>query len=192
MPALSLPDADVIAVAEYIHCVQTQSGMQRQPPGSDKVPELRVIVGNPRAGSRYFAANCTGCHSITGDLKRIAAKYPEPRTLQNIWVSGSNASPTSRLAGLLPPTESLRGCQAPKPTVVVTLANGEKLRGMLLQENDFVVTLVGHDGARRTITRDADVIGVEIHDPNEPHRKLALTLDDKAMHDVTAYLATLK
>jgi cytochrome c oxidase cbb3-type subunit III len=195
MPAFSLPDADVIAVAEYIHSVQAQLGMQGRPPGSDKVPELRVIVGNPRAGSRYFKANCTGCHSITGDLKRIGAKYTEPRTLQNIWVSGNNASRTS-LADLLPPSESLRGCQAPKPTVVVTLANGEKLRGMLVEENDFVVTLVGHDGARRTITRNADVAGVEIHDPNEAHRKLALSLalspDDKAMHDVTAYLATLK
>jgi hypothetical protein len=80
--------------------------------------------------------------------------------------------------------------------VVVTLANGEKLQGTLVQKNDFVVTLVGQDGVRRSITRDADVISVEIHDPNEPHRKLAFSLarspDDKAMHDVTAYLATLK
>jgi hypothetical protein len=30
------------------------------------------------------------------------------------------------------------------------------------------------------------------HDPNEAHKKLALTLDDKDIHDVTAYLATIK
>lgn len=195
MPALGLADSDVIAVAEYIHSVQAKLGMQGQPPGSDKVPELRVLVGNRRAGRRYFATNCTGCHSVTGDLKGIGAKYPEARTLQNIWVSGSDASSPS-LGTLVPPDESLFGCQVAKPTVVVTLANGERLSGMLLQEDDFIVTLVGHDGVRRSITRNADVIGVEIHDPNEAHRKLArnlaLTPNDNAMHDVTAYLATLK
>jgi len=33
---------------------------------------------------------------------------------------------------------------------------------------------------------------VEINDPMEPHRRLVLELGDRDMHDVTAYLATLK
>jgi cytochrome c553 len=33
---------------------------------------------------------------------------------------------------------------------------------------------------------------VDVHDPHEAHRTLAMTLSDKNMHDVTAYLATVK
>ena len=33
---------------------------------------------------------------------------------------------------------------------------------------------------------------VEVHDPNAAHKKLVPTLTDKDMHDVTAYLATVK
>jgi cytochrome c oxidase cbb3-type subunit III len=181
MPAFSLPDTDVVAVAEYIHSVLAQSVVGALgAPRSSEAP-LRVIVGNPRAGRSDFAQKCAGCHSITQDLKGIGAKYPEPRTLQNSWVSGSDASSRSR-----------PGCQSAKPTVVVTLANGNKVNGVLLQDNDFIVTLVEENGTRRSITRNADVVSVEIHDPNEAHRQLALSLDDRTMHDVTAYLATIK
>jgi len=181
MPAFNLPDTDVAAVAEYIHGVLAQSVGAQGAPSSSEVPELRVIVGNPHAGRNDFAAKCAGCHSITKDLKGIGAKYPEPRTLQNSWVAGSDASSRSR-----------SGCESAQPTVVVTLANGDKLSGLLLQDNDFIVTLVKEDGTRRSITRNAEVVSVEIHDPNEAHRKLALSLDDRTMHDITAYLATLK
>jgi cytochrome c oxidase cbb3-type subunit III len=180
MPAFTLPDTDVVAVAEYIHSVLAQSVGAQGAPSSSEVP-LRVIVGNPRAGRSDFAAKCAGCHSVTQDLKGIGAKYPEPRTLQNSWVAGSDASSRSR-----------PGCHSAQPTVVVTLANGDKLNGTLLQDNDFIVTLVKEDGTRRSITRNADVVSVEIHDPNEAHRKLALSLDDRIMHDITAYLVTLK
>jgi hypothetical protein len=54
------------------------------------------------------------------------------------------------------------------------------------------VTLVLADGTRRSIERNGDVPKVEVHDPNEAHKKLLPTLDDKDMHDVTAYLATVK
>ena len=48
------------------------------------------------------------------------------------------------------------------------------------------------DGTRKSIARDGDVPKVEVHDPDEAHKKLPRTLDDKDMHNVTAYLATVK
>jgi hypothetical protein len=51
------------------------------------------------------------------------------------------------------------------------------------------------DGTRKSIARDGDVPKVEVKDPNEAHKKMVLALDDpenKNLHDVTAYLATLK
>src|SRR5579871_2377558 len=72
MPAFSLPDADVVAVAEYIHSVLAQSVGSQGAPSSSEAP-LRVIVGNPHAGRSDFAQKCTGCHSIAKDLKGIGA-----------------------------------------------------------------------------------------------------------------------
>jgi cytochrome c oxidase cbb3-type subunit III len=51
---------------------------------------------------------------------------------------------------------------------------------------------VQEDGARRTFRREGPVPKVEINDPLEPHRRLVLELTDRDMHDVTAFLATLK
>jgi hypothetical protein len=74
----------------------------------------------------------------------------------------------------------------------VTQANGQKLEGRLVRKDDFIVTLILADGTRKSIARDGAVPKVEVHDPDEAHKKLLPTLDDKDMHDVTAYLATVK
>ena len=74
----------------------------------------------------------------------------------------------------------------------MTLANGEKVEGTLIRKDDFIVTLMLTDGTRRSIARDGDIPKVEVHDPNEAHKKLVPTLTDNDMHDVTAYLATVK
>jgi cytochrome c oxidase cbb3-type subunit 3 len=76
-------------------------------------------------------------------------------------------------------------------TVTVTMATGEKVEGTLARIDEFNVTLV-RDGLQRTFRRDGDVPKVEVHDPLEPHRKLLLVYTDKDIHDVTAYLVTLK
>ena len=76
--------------------------------------------------------------------------------------------------------------------VTVTLANGQKLEGTLIRKDDFIVTLTLADGTRKSIARNGDVPKVDVRDPDEAHKKLAPTLDDKDMHDVTAYLATVK
>jgi cytochrome c oxidase cbb3-type subunit 3 len=57
---------------------------------------------------------------------------------------------------------------------------------------DFNVTLVDASGIRRTIARDGDVPKVEVADPLAWHIQHLKQLTDKDMHDVTAYLVTLK
>jgi cytochrome c oxidase cbb3-type subunit 3 len=64
--------------------------------------------------------------------------------------------------------------------------------GPLLRLDDFLVTVVQADGAQRTFRRNGDVPKVEITDPLEGHRALLGTLTDADMHNVTAYLVTLK
>ncbi|HKA01124.1 MAG TPA: c-type cytochrome [Candidatus Solibacter sp.] len=185
-PKLTLIEADTVAVAEYIHSILATTGGQGSPPGRNPVGlKLDVIVGDAKAGAVYFDKVCAACHSVGGDLKAFATKYSDPRMLQNAWVAGSSASN---------PFGGRGGGGAGNP-VTVTMKDGSKVEGKLVRKDDFLVVLTLPDGSRRAIAREGDVPKVEVKDPNEAHKKMVLAMDDpenKNMHDVTAYLATLK
>ena len=66
------------------------------------------------------------------------------------------------------------------------------MEGRLGRIDDFIVTLTDADGTQRTFRRDGDTPKVEIHDPLVPHRHLLPTYTDKDIHDLTAYLVTVK
>ena len=66
------------------------------------------------------------------------------------------------------------------------------MEGRLGRIDDFVVTLTEPDGTARTFSRDEDTPKVEIHDPMRPHKDLLRVYTDKDIHDVTAYLVTVK
>jgi cytochrome c oxidase cbb3-type subunit 3 len=183
MPGFNLGEPDITAVSEYIHSILAKVGSQARPPGAIDPSSLNVLVGNASAGEAYFKGKCAGCHSTGGDLKGIASKYDDPRTLQNTWVSGGSGGGRGGRGG---------GGGGKPSTVTVTLASGEKVEGTLVRKDDFIVTLTQKDGARRSIARDGDIPKVEVHDLNQAHRNLVPTLTDKNMHDVTAYLATVK
>ena len=180
MPGFNLVDADITAVSEYIHSVLAKVGSQARPPGAVDASTLNVLVGKASAGEAYFKAKCAGCHSTSGDLKGVASKHEDIRELQNTWVSGGGGGRGGRGGGGKP------------STVTVTLASGEKVEGVLIRKDDFIVALTQKDGTRRSIVRDGDTPKVEVHDPYEAHKKLVPTLTDEDMHDVTAYLATVK
>ena len=77
-------------------------------------------------------------------------------------------------------------------TATVTLPNGQKVSGQVARLDNFFVTLLLDDGRLRTFRREGDLPKVEVKDPLEFHKNLPAILTDKDMHDVTAYLATLK
>ena len=82
--------------------------------------------------------------------------------------------------------------RVPPTTVTVTLASGQKISGRLGRIDDFIVSLVDSDGAIRTFRREGEKPTVEIHDPLMQHRELLPVYTDKDIHNVTAYLVTLK
>jgi hypothetical protein len=90
-----------------------------------------------------------------------------------------------------PPVVSA-GSKVPPVTVTVTLQNGDKVSGDLGRIDDFIVTLTQPDGATRSIRREGDMPKVEVHDPLKPHKELLPVYTDKNIHDVTAYLVTIK
>ena len=76
--------------------------------------------------------------------------------------------------------------------MTVTEPNGKKVTGVLGRIDDFYVGLTEADGTIRGFDRTGAIPRVEIHDPLAAHRELLGKYDDKDIHDVTAYLVTLK
>ncbi len=187
-PFPALPDSDVIALAEYIHSVAaTMRGQGNPPPGSEPVV-LNVVVGNAAAGQAYFTAKCSSCHSpAANDLKGIASKYTDPMLLQTAWVAGGAGGGRGGRGGGGGPVSAARTV-----TATVTMPSGQKIQGALDRIDDFIVVIRQTDGPPRAIRRDGAVPKVEIHDPLDGHRQLLTVYTDKDIHDVTAYLVTLK
>jgi hypothetical protein len=144
-------------------------------------------VGNAKSGEVYFKAKCSSCHSVTGDLKGLGARIEDPRTLQQTWlmpvVYGSRGGGGSVLSGAI---------NVPPVSVTVTLTDGKKVEGRLGRIDDFIVTLTEANGTARSFRRDGDAPMVVVHDLMQPHKDLLRLYTDKDIHDVTAYLVTVK
>src|SRR5205807_3641028 len=123
MPRLTLSAADIEAIAAWLH---SQPLSDRGAPST-----LDILVGNAKQGEAYFngAGHCTQCHSVTGDLAGIGARY-EPKTIQNLIVSGGGGMRRRSAGAALPPT-----------TVTVTLPSGRRVQGELDHLSAFIVAL---------------------------------------------------
>ena len=183
MPPIPVQESDVPAIAAYIHSVHaTMRGQGNPPPGPERV--LNIVVGNAAAGQAFVARTCAGCHS--GGFAGIATRIADPTTLQTYWVAGGSGGGRGG-RGAAP--------QGPAPapvTAVVTLPDGQKFEGPIVRYDDFVIAIRMPDSTERSFRRTGDVPKVEIRDPKDAHRKLWPTLTDADMHNVTAYLVTLK
>jgi cytochrome c oxidase cbb3-type subunit III len=188
MPALQLPEADAKAVAEYIHSIVATSRGQGAPPAGAPVV-LNVLVGDAAAGKAYFEQKCTTCHSATGDLAGLGTRISDPMQLQNAWVGGGGGGRGGRGGGA---AAAAAGPNRREVRVTVTPATGPKVEGRLDRIDDFLVILTPADGLQRSFRRTGDLPKVEINDPMAGHRALLSGYTDKDMHNVTAYLVTLK
>jgi mono/diheme cytochrome c family protein len=147
---------------------------------------LNIVVGDAKAGEAFFngAGKCNTCHSPTGDLQGIGAKY-DPVTLQGRIVMPRGRGGRGRGAGAGQALSSF-------PTVTVTLPSGQSFSGILARITDFDVTLRDDSGALRSFTRDGDTPKVEVKDPLQAHVDMLSKWKDSDLHDMTAYLVTLK
>jgi cytochrome c oxidase cbb3-type subunit III len=177
MPNIGLNTEDAKAVAAYVRSVIATIGQAGRPPS--ETAALNVVVGNASEGKVYFDAKCRSCHSTDGDLQGIASKIKDPKLLQNTWVSGWERGGTM-------------GNQRSVPTVSVMLPSGEKVEGQLFEIDDFIVTVRLGDGSLRTIVRKGQTPDVVVHNPLKAHEEMLPIYTDQDIHNVTAYLVTLK
>lgn len=127
-------------------------------------------TGNSEAGREYFngTGGCNQCHSPAGDLAGIA----------------------SRREGL----DLMRAMLAPRPTqrprVRVVTATGEVMEGRLEEQDEFTIVITDPEGrTRQWFTTEVEV---EVDDPMDVHFEILGRYTDKDMHDVYAYLETLR
>ncbi|HEY0263932.1 MAG TPA: c-type cytochrome [Granulicella sp.] len=131
-----------------------------------------ILVGDAAKGKAYVDANCMSCHKAE-TFEHIAGKFRAPDQLQRGWVW-----PTRPADHSLDVTARVK---SPEGTFT----------GRVTQISDFRVTIVDQGGASHVIDRKPGV-EVETKDPLDPHQKLLMTLKNDDMHNVTAYLETLK
>jgi cytochrome c oxidase cbb3-type subunit III len=167
MPAFQLPDAQIRGIAAFLH----QQGKLASTVASripTDYPVEQLLVGNAADGKAYFngAGKCAQCHSPTGDLAHIASKY-KPLELQSRIVFPYGA----------------------KSMASLTDSSGHQFTGELVYADEFFVTLLTN-GIRQTWNRRT--AKVEIRDPLAAHVALLTQYTDKDIHDLFAYLESLK
>ena len=124
-------------------------------------------------------------------LKGVGAKY-DPFSLQGRWLQprggrgGGGGGRGGRGGGTA--AASTRGVTA----VTVTLPSGQTVSGALDRVDDFSVSLRDAAGEYHSFTREGATPKVEIHDPLKAHTDLLAKFTDADIHNVTAYLVTLK
>ena len=154
-----------------------------------RAPLVAIVVGDAKAGEAFFngAGKCNTCHSVTDDLKAIGSKYDV------ITLQGHIVLPRGRggWPNIISPFQVTNPPDVPKK-VTVTMPDGTVTAGDMISISDFDVVLRDGLGVRHTFARNGNVPKVVVTDPLQAHIDLMKTLTDKEMHDLTAYLVTLK
>jgi cytochrome c oxidase cbb3-type subunit 3 len=167
MPAFDRSEAQIASLVAFIH---TQRNLALTQTGGRKgVDAADLQTGNAEAGKQYFngAGGCATCHSPTGDLAGIASRH----------------------SGLELEEQMLYPKHA-KSTVTVTLASGQTITGALAYRDEFTVGLVDSSGQYRSWrTSDARY---KIDSPAEAHVDLFNKYTDADVHNLMAYLQTLR
>jgi mono/diheme cytochrome c family protein len=143
-----------------------------------------LLSGDAQAGEAFFngTGGCNKCHSPTGDLAGIATRF-DPATLQQRFVFPQEVGRGRGAAAAGPPPA--------KTEVTVTPPTGAALSGTLVRVDDFSVTVLDSSGRRHTFARTPGM-KVDIKDPYAAHVALLSKYSQADLHNMTAYLETLK
>src|SRR4026209_476794 len=179
--AATLTDDQIVNLAHFMR--QRVNDSFR---GSPLFQAQNVLTGDAKAGEACFrgGGKCAPCHTGTAlSLAGIAGRLEPIDIRQRFLFPGGGRGGARGRGG---PASSASAVK-----VTVTAASGESVTGVLLQMDDFNVSLRDASGAYRTFKRGPGIKIVK-DDPLAAHHALLDTITDKQMHDVVAYLETLK
>jgi mono/diheme cytochrome c family protein len=167
MPAFNFSPQEIHSIIAFIHARQAEAGAH--PGGRRGVAIADLQTGNADAGKRYFegVGGCNKCHSPQGDLAGIASRF-EGLELEERMLYPRNAE--SRLT--------------------VTTPGGETISGVLAYRDEFTVALRDATGIYRSWP--ANHVRYKIDAPVEAHVDLFSKYTDDDIHNLMAYLQTLR
>ena len=170
MPAFQLSNDQIMDVVAFLRFRLDESDRRSAARAGASYSLTKLLVGNAKAGKEFFngAGKCSSCHSPTGDLKGIAGKYP-PAELQ---------------ARML----YLRSGRLPSATV--TDASGKQYAGEVRLLSHYDIAIVDAAGWYRSWPLAS--VKVKVDDRLAAHRQLLSVMTDNDMHNLFAYLETLK
>ncbi|MFP5226950.1 MAG: c-type cytochrome, partial [Acidobacteriota bacterium] len=167
MPAFNFSAQEIRSLIAFIHAREADA--VEHPGGRRGVAVADLQTGSVDAGKRYFdgPGGCDKCHSPTGDLAGIASKF-EGLELEERMLYPRDA--TSR--------------------VTVTMPSGEKISGVLAYRDEFTVALRDANGIYRSWP--VSNVHVAVDAPVEAHVSLFSKYTDDDIHNLMAYLQTLR
>ena len=171
MPSFKLSDSELTPIVAFIH--RQMDEFSTLGGGRRSVEPEDLATGNAADGRAYFngAGGCSRCHSATGDLAGIAGRYQGLTLLQRMLYPSGRPAPSP-------------------PKAIFTLASGQTIIAPATAEDEFTVTVLDPLGAPQTYRRNA--VNVRIENPMAAHFEQLGKYTDASMHNVYAYLETLK
>lgn len=172
MPPFDRTDQQIASLVAFVRTQQKAAqaqGGRRGNGGRKGVSPEDLQTGNVEAGKKYFegSGGCAGCHSPSGDLAGIASRLKD-----------------------LELEEQLLYPRHAKSKVIVTLASGQEISGTLAYLDEFTVGLTNAEGIYQSWrTRD---VRYKVDAPVEAHVDLFSKYTDDDVHNLMAYLQTLK
>jgi cytochrome c oxidase cbb3-type subunit III len=170
MPGFTLSDADLLAIVAFIHDQKNRAASLAGGRRGVDVSDLQT--GNADAGRAYFNGACASCHSAGGDLAGIAGRFEGLALLQRMLFPAPVAGSASRA------------------TVTVTTPAGHSIAGTLAYRDEFTIALTDASGSYRAFP--VDQVKFTVDDPLQAHVDQLRKYTDDDMHNVLAYLQTLR
>ena len=166
----TLSATEIVELSHFLHQRVEATATNRNARGP-----LPVLTGDPESGRAYFngAGRCSTCHSPTGDFAGLRTRTPDALTLQQRFLF-PNLARSKKVV-----------------EVTVTPAGGAPVSGTLVRLDNFTVSLRDGSGDYRAYTR-GEGVKVDVRDPLTAHRELLDQYTDDNIHDVVAYMWTLK
>ena len=167
MPGFNLSRPELESLVAFIRF--RVKAAAEHPGGRRGVSVADLQTGNVEEGRKYFdgAGGCAKCHSATGDLKGIASRF------QGLQLEERMLYP--------------RGSRA---KLTVTLPSGETITGTVAYRDEFVVGMRDAHGVYRSWS--TKLVKYSIDDPAEAHVEQFPRYTDDDVHNLMAYLQTLK
>lgn len=169
MPRFSMSEQDLDGIVAFIH--EQKARYEKHPGGRRRVDAADLQTGNAEAGKQYFngAGTCSKCHSAAGDLAGIARRFKGLKLEMRF----------------LYPREAKNSA-----TATVTLASGETVTGKVVYHDEFTLGIRDDAGWYRAwpVSR----IKYKIDAPVEAHAELLGKYTDDDIHNLMAYLQTLR